>query len=148
MRSAICACRVSHVVHTLLIRVAHLQRKSTSTYMLVDQHNRNILSLPSELVEGFLDSRLLGFGVDDEVVLLRVWGFGDVLYMMSVSPKPSCYATAFHLHPRLPTRCRSLSPASSVSKRRSFLEDNRVREPRLRSPPGTVGPCMLIEATP
>jgi hypothetical protein len=32
-----------------------------------------------ELVESFLDSGLLSFGVDDEVVFLRVWGFGDML---------------------------------------------------------------------
>jgi hypothetical protein len=38
-----------------------------------------------ELVECFLDSGLLGFGVDDEVVFLRVWGFGDMLYNRSVS---------------------------------------------------------------
>lgn len=61
----------------------------TSTYMLVDQYNRNIFSLPGELVEGFLDRRLLGFGVDDQVVLLRVWGFGNMLYTTSASKEPS-----------------------------------------------------------
>jgi hypothetical protein len=50
------------------------------TYVLVDQYDRNVLPLPGELVESFLDSGLLGFGIDDEVVFLGVWGFGDMLY--------------------------------------------------------------------
>lgn len=90
--------------------------------MLVDQHNRNVLPLPRELVEGFLNSRLLGFGVDDQVVLLRVWGFGNVLYILSVPPELPRYTAAFYLHPRPPTRCRSLSPTSSFSERRSILK--------------------------
>jgi hypothetical protein len=53
--------------------------------MLVDQYNRNVLPLPGELVERFLDSGLLSFGVDDEVVLLRVRSFGDMLCSPSVS---------------------------------------------------------------
>ena len=56
-----------------------------ATYVLVDQYNRNILPLPSELVERFLDSGLLSFGIDDKVVLLRVRSFGDVLCSPSVS---------------------------------------------------------------
>lgn len=55
------------------------------TYVLVDQDNSNILPLPSELVECFLNSGLLGFGVDNEVVLLRVWSFGDMLWSTSVA---------------------------------------------------------------
>jgi hypothetical protein len=54
-------------------------------YVLVDQYDRNILSLPGELVESFLDSGLLGFGIDDEVVFLRVRGLGDMLCTRSVS---------------------------------------------------------------
>jgi hypothetical protein len=56
---------------------------NVATYVLVDQNNRNVLPLPSELVESFLDSGLLGFGIDDEVVFLRVWSFGDMLYNSS-----------------------------------------------------------------
>jgi hypothetical protein len=47
-----------------------LDRKVVVTYVLVDQYNRNILPLPGELVECFLDSGLLSFGIDNEVVLL------------------------------------------------------------------------------
>jgi hypothetical protein len=54
-------------------------------YVLVDQYDRNVLSMLGELVESFLDSGLLGFGIDDEVVFLGVWGFGDMLYTTSVS---------------------------------------------------------------
>ena len=55
--------------------------------MLVDQHDRNVLPLLGELVECFLDSGLLSFGVDDKVVLLRVWSFGDMLRRTSVSAR-------------------------------------------------------------
>ena len=47
--------------------------------MLVDQQNGNILSLLGETVKGVFDGRGLGLVVDHEVVLLRVWGVGDVL---------------------------------------------------------------------
>jgi len=53
--------------------------------VLVDQYDRNVLPLPGELVECFLDSSLLSFGVDDEVVLLRIRSFGDMLWRVSVS---------------------------------------------------------------
>ena len=66
-------------------RIAHLNRKVIVTYVLVDQYNRNVLPLPGELVECFLDSGLLSFGVDDKVVLLRVRSFSDVLCSPSVS---------------------------------------------------------------
>lgn len=47
--------------------------------MLVNEHNGNILPLPGELVKRLFDRRVVGFAVDDEVVLLRLGGFGDVL---------------------------------------------------------------------
>lgn len=50
-----------------------------STYVLIDKHNGNILPLPSELVESLLDSCVVRLAVYDEVVLLRLWGFGDML---------------------------------------------------------------------
>lgn len=68
-------------------RMARLNRKIVVTYVLVDQYNRNVLPLPGELVECFFDSGLLSFGVDDEVVLLRVRSFGDMLWIPSVSMK-------------------------------------------------------------
>lgn len=51
--------------------------------MLVDQHNGDILPLPGKLVESLLDSRLLGFGVDDQVVLLRIRCVGHMLHVRS-----------------------------------------------------------------
>jgi len=65
-------------------RMARLNCKVVATYVLVDQHDCNVLPLPGELVECFLDSGLLGFGIDDKVVLLRVWSFGDMLRSKSV----------------------------------------------------------------
>ena len=53
--------------------------------MLVDQHNSDILPLPSELVESLLDGGLFGFGVDDQVVLLRVRCVGHMLHMLLVN---------------------------------------------------------------
>jgi len=53
--------------------------------VLVNQYDRNVLPLPGELVECFLDSGLLGFGIDNKVVLLRVRSFGDMLWSSSVS---------------------------------------------------------------
>lgn len=49
------------------------------TYMLIYQHDCNILPLLRERLERALDGGSFGFGVDDEVVLLRVWGVGYVL---------------------------------------------------------------------
>jgi hypothetical protein len=47
--------------------------------VLVDQQNRNIFPLGCEFVECGFDGCVLGLVVDDEEVLLRVWGRGDVL---------------------------------------------------------------------
>lgn len=54
--------------------------------MLVDEQNRNVFPLLCELVEGALDGRGLGFRVDDQVVLLRVWRLGHVLCCSWISP--------------------------------------------------------------
>lgn len=48
--------------------------------MLVNQQNRNILSLLRKLVESAFDVRVLGFGIDDEVVFLCVWWVCDMLF--------------------------------------------------------------------
>jgi len=53
--------------------------------VLIYEHDRDILPLLRELVKGALDRRVLGFLVDDEVVLLGVRGIGDVLYNLAVS---------------------------------------------------------------
>lgn len=50
--------------------------------MLVDQHNRNIFPLLRETVECPFNRAVLRLRVDDEVVLLRVWGVGDVLWTL------------------------------------------------------------------
>lgn len=47
--------------------------------VLVDKQNRNILAVLGELVECGFDGCRLGLGVDDEEVLLAVWGLRDVL---------------------------------------------------------------------
>lgn len=47
--------------------------------VLVDKQYGNILALLGELVECGLDSCCLGLCVDDEEVLLAVWGLRDVL---------------------------------------------------------------------
>ena len=65
-------------------RMARLNQKVVATYVLVDQYDRNVLPLPGELVECFLDSGLLSFGIDDKVVLLRVRSFGNMLCSPSV----------------------------------------------------------------
>jgi hypothetical protein len=78
-------CRVSYHVLTTSCPAVHLGRIIVWTYVLVDQHDRNVLPLPGELVECFLDSGLLSFGIDDKVVLLRVWSFGDMLWSTSVA---------------------------------------------------------------
>jgi hypothetical protein len=70
-------------------RMACPNREVVVTYMLVDQNNCNVLPLPGELVECFLDSGLLSFGVDDKVVLLRVRSLGDMLCSPSVSMEAS-----------------------------------------------------------
>jgi hypothetical protein len=50
------------------------------SYVLVDQDNRNVLSLSGKRFKSALDCGCLGLGVDDKVVLLRVWRVGDMLY--------------------------------------------------------------------
>ena len=51
----------------------------STTYMLVDKHNGDILALLGELIEGALDRAVLCLLVDDQVVLLAVGRVGDVL---------------------------------------------------------------------
>lgn len=116
------------------------------TYVLVDQDNSNILPLPSELVECLLDGRLFGFGVDDQVVLLRVRCVGHMLCMLSAKVA-SIWKDSWHVRLHRPARCRSLSPIVCQQEIRRFAGTS-VRKPHLQSPPGTVGPCMLIEVTP
>ena len=49
-------------------------------YVLVDEDNGNVLAFLGEAVKGLLDGVGLGLVVNDEVVLLRVWSVGNVLY--------------------------------------------------------------------
>ena len=65
-------------------RIVRLDRMAVATYVLVDQHDRNVLPVLGELVESFLNSGILGLAVDDKVVLLRLRSFGDMLWRMSV----------------------------------------------------------------
>jgi hypothetical protein len=53
-------------------------------HVLVDEQDGNVLALVGELVEGGLDGCVVGFGVDDEEVLLAVGRVGDVLRASSV----------------------------------------------------------------
>ena len=77
-------CRVSYHVLTTSCPAVHLGRIIVWTYVLVDQHDRNVLPVLGELVESFLNSGILGLAVDDKVVLLRLRSFGDMLWRMSV----------------------------------------------------------------
>ncbi len=47
--------------------------------MLIDQHNADVLALCRKALEGSFDRRRLRLAVDDQEVLLRVRGAGDVL---------------------------------------------------------------------
>lgn len=47
--------------------------------MLVNQYHANIFPLLGEVLERLFDCRRFGFGVNDEKVALRVWGFGYML---------------------------------------------------------------------
>lgn len=57
-----------------------MSKLERSTYMLIDQHDRDILPLPREVIKGALDCGSLGLGVDYEVVLLAVGRVGDMLF--------------------------------------------------------------------
>ena len=50
-----------------------------TTNMLVDQHNANVFPLGRKSLKCLLDGGGICLGVDDEKVLLRVWGGCDVL---------------------------------------------------------------------
>ncbi len=47
--------------------------------MLINEQDTNILPLGRETVKGIFNSCIVGLGVDDEEVLLRVWRLCDVL---------------------------------------------------------------------
>ena len=47
--------------------------------MLVDEQDRNIFPVMRVPVKGLLDGRGLGFGIDDEKVLLGVGWLSDML---------------------------------------------------------------------
>ena len=49
------------------------------THMLVDQDDGNVFALGGEIVEGLLNSRVLGFVIDHQEILLRIRRLGDVL---------------------------------------------------------------------
>lgn len=101
--------------------------------MLVDQHNSDILPLPSELVESLLDGRLFGFGVDDQVVLLRVRCVGHMLDMLlanAVSIRGNSIARTPTPANKMPVTesCGMLARASSPSKDRmcaNLISDHR-----------------------
>jgi len=48
--------------------------------MLVDQHNADVFPLGRESLKCLLDGGGICLGIDDEKVLLRVWGGRDVTY--------------------------------------------------------------------
>ena len=50
-------------------------------YVLINEHYSNILPLLRKIVEGMLNCRVLGFGVDYEKVLLGFWRLSDMLCM-------------------------------------------------------------------
>lgn len=119
------------------------------TYVLVDQDDCNVFPLPGELVERFFDGGLLGFGVDDEVVFLRVWSFGHMLCIISVFLRAlavQLWLKAYSDTSQQDTRHRILY---LVSKRVGcFLVRCSEHEPHLQSPPGIACLCMLTEVTP
>ena len=47
--------------------------------MLIDENNSDILPLGRESLKCLLDGGVICLGIDDEEVLLRVWGGRDVL---------------------------------------------------------------------
>lgn len=53
--------------------------RNLTTNMLVDQYNANVFPLSRESLKCLLDGRGIRLGVDDEEVLLRVWGGRDML---------------------------------------------------------------------
>ena len=48
-------------------------------YVLINEHYSNVLPLLRKVVEGLLNCRILGFGVDYEKVLLGFWRLSDML---------------------------------------------------------------------
>lgn len=63
--------------------------------MLIDQQNANVFTLLCELIEGRFDSRVIGFRVHNEEVLLRVWRRRDVLQStqtINSCPQSSSYS--------------------------------------------------------
>jgi hypothetical protein len=47
--------------------------------VLVYEQDGDVLALGGEAIEGSLDGAVVGFGVDDKEVLLRVWGLRNML---------------------------------------------------------------------
>lgn len=55
------------------------------SHMLVDEQNGNIFPFLREAVKGTFDGRVLRSVINDEIVLLRIRRFGDVLHARRVS---------------------------------------------------------------
>lgn len=49
--------------------------------MLIDEQNSNVFAIPCIPVKSLFDEGGLGFGIDDEEVLLGVGGLGHMLYI-------------------------------------------------------------------
>lgn len=110
--------------------------------MLVYKYDSNILPFAGEGFEGAFDGGGVGFGVDDEVVLLRVGGVGYVL-IPYISTLDSCERGG-DVRRRLRAGCRSLSPRCIdvrdewAGMVRRFLRESILHR---QSRPRTRGPC-------
>jgi len=57
--------------------------------VLVYEQDCNVLAFGGEAVESSLDGAVFGFGVDDEEVLLRIWGLRDNVIFHGSIQRPS-----------------------------------------------------------
>jgi len=53
--------------------------------MLIYEEDSDILAFDGEAIEGSLYRRVVGFGINNKEVLLRVWGLRDMLVYRLVS---------------------------------------------------------------
>lgn len=87
--------------------------------MLVDQQDRNVLPLAGEAVEGGFDGAVFGLCIDDEEVLLCVWGLRHVLLSSVVCSRESQFLwrmSPMHSWQGLPLRSRwRLTPTPARS---------------------------------
>lgn len=96
--------------------------------MLVYEENGNVFALPRVVVKGLFDCVVVGFCIDDHVVLLRVRRLRDVLHLgerMSCDDDEQAWSLTPTPASRMPVTVSS-SPMTAINDRSLYADCGRA----------------------